>query len=313
MLRRTFLGGAGAALAAACAGPRPVETRAAEAAYPPLGRIIPVAGGQVHATDEGRGGPPVILIHGASGNVRDWTFSISGRLAERRRVIAMDRPGFGYSTRRGRDAWRPSAQAAQLREAARAMGAERPILVGHSWGAAVALAWALDAPDEVSGVVSVSGATMPWGGVASALSSLGVGSLVAGLYNSRMTRTAENGGVERFVTRAFRPQSPPEGYVDHVGAPLALREATLRANGDDLANTHRAVSELAPRYPGLAVPLEIMHGDADWLLGFEQHALGLARLAPEARVTRLAGVGHMAHHARPDILESLIDRIAAAA
>lgn len=313
MLRRTFIAGAGASLAAACSGAKPIAPTSAETAYPPLGRILSVGSAKVHATDEGAGGPPVILIHGASGNVRDWTFSITGRLAERRRVIAMDRPGFGYSTREGGDAWRPSAQAAQLRAAARQMGAERPIVVGHSWGAAVALAWALDAPDDVSGVVAVSGAMMPWGGMASALASLGFGDVIVGYYNSRMTKTAAEGGVDRFISRAFRPQRPPVGYVDYVGAPLALRENTLAANGDDLANTHRAVSELSSRYADLAVPLEVMHGDADWLLGFDQHALGIARLAPDARVTRLSGVGHMAHHARPDMLETLIDRIAAEA
>lgn len=312
MLRRTFLAGAGATVAASCAGAR-TAGGASIADYPPLGRIYDIAGAKVHATDQGAGGPPVILLHGASGNVRDWTFSITDQLARKRRVIAMDRPGFGYSTREGRNAWRPSAQAAQLCAAARAMGAEKPIIVGHSWGAAVALAWALDAPEEVSGVVTASGAMMPWGGLASALSSLGVGSLAVGWYNRRMTRTAEEGGIESFIARAFRPQRPPEGYVDYVGAPLALQETTLKANGDDLANTHNAVAELAPRYGSLRVPVEVMHGDADWLLGFDQHATGIAQSAPTARVTRLAGVGHMAHHARTDVLDGLIDRVASSA
>lgn len=317
MLRRTFLLGGGATIAAACAAPQQAGDAAgaanAEALYPPLGRIIPVGAAQVHATDEGSGGVPVILIHGASGNLRDFTFDITGRLASRRRVIAMDRPGFGYSTRVGEDAWRPSAQAAQLRAAAREMGAERPVVVGHSWGAAVALAWALDAPEEVSGVVACSGAMMPWGGLAPALTALGVNELIVGYYNSRLTRRAETGGIADFVNRAFRPQQPPEGYIDYVGGPLAVRPQTLAANGDDLANTHAALSELAPRYPTLSPPLEIMHGDRDWLLGFDQHAAGIAAVAPNARLTRLPGVGHMSHHARPDVLERLIERIETAA
>lgn len=322
MLRRSFItgsaatallsGSAAAALLSACAAPRAPEAGGAEALYPPLGKIVEAGGLKTHATDRGAGaGPPVILIHGASGNVRDWTFSIAPRLAKRRRVIAMDRPGFGYSERSSDpEAWRPERQAAQLRAAANAMGAEKPVLVGHSWGASVALAWALDAPDEVAGVVSVSGVTMPWGGLAPTVDALGLGSLIAAWYNRRITRTAETGGVDAFIARAFRPQSPPAGYLDYVGAPLALRQKTLDANGQDLANTNRGVASVAARYGELKAPIEIMHGDADWLLDVEQHGARFAEAAPDARLTALPGVGHMAHHAAPDVLERLIDRLA---
>lgn len=319
MRRRNFLIGlgaaGGAAAVAACSstgGAQATPDAVAEAGYPPLGRIIPTARGAVHATDEGRGdGPPVILIHGASGNVRDWTHSITGRLSAKHRVIALDRPGFGYSERIGEDAWRPAIQAAQLREAARAIGAEKPILVGHSWGASVALAWAADAPDNVSGVVAVSGVTQPWGGVVPLLDALGFGNLVAGWYSRRLARTAETGGVERFIRRAFQPQAAPDGYIDYVGGPLAVREGTLKANAEDLANTNPAVKEVAARYPGMTVPVELMHGDRDWLLDIGQHAAETVAALPDARFTPLPGVGHMAHHARTDVLEELIERVAA--
>ncbi|MEM7547306.1 MAG: alpha/beta hydrolase [Pseudomonadota bacterium] len=313
MKRRTFLTGTAVTfLTTACAAPRPTPEPRAEAAYPPIGQIVDTRFGKVHLTDQGRGdGPPVILIHGASGNVRDWTHSITSRLSARHRVIAMDRPGFGYSERPDVDgSWRPAMQAEQLREAAAKIGAENPIIVGHSWGAGVALAWALDAPDDVTGVVSVSGVTMPWGGLAPALNALGFGSVIAGLYNRRMTRSAENGGVQRFVERAFRPQMPPPGYLDYVGAPLALREKTLNANGADLANTNPAISEVAGRYGELRLPIEVMHGDADWLLGIEQHGQEFVAAVPSARLTPLPAVGHMAHHARTDVLASLIQRMA---
>lgn len=320
MLRRNFLIGAGAtgAMAACSAGPPATLAEgssravAAETLYPPLGAIIDVGAQKVHATDQGSG-RPVIMIHGASGNVRDFTFDLTGPLSQRYRTIAMDRPGFGYSTRADDpEAWRPAAQAAQLRAAAKSMGVEKPILVGHSWGASVALAWALDAPDDVSGVVAVSGAMMPWGTLANVASSLGFNDLIVGYYNRSITRRAESGGIEDFVKRAFRPQSPPDGYIDYIGGPLAVREKTVAANGADLANTQNALRELSARYGELNVPLEVMHGDRDWLLGFDQHALGVTEAAPNVHLTRLPGVGHMAHHARPDVLSEAIDRIAAA-
>ncbi len=318
MLRRTFLIGATGAVAACSAAPsneaavNKTEARAAEAKYPPIGEIYQVGAQKVHATDQGTG-RPVIMIHGASGNVRDFTFDLTGPLSQRYRTIAMDRPGFGYSTRSNdAEAWRPSAQATQLRAAAQAMGVEKPILVGHSWGASVALAWALDAPDEVAGVVAASGAMMPWGTLANVANGLGLNNLIVGYYNRSMTRRAETGGIEDFINRAFRPQSPPPGYIDYIGGELAVREKTVAANGADLANIQVALREMAPRYTSLTVPIEVMHGDRDWLLGFDQHAIGIAEAAPNVRLSRLPGVGHMAHHARPDVLSEAIDRIAAA-
>jgi len=205
--------------------------------------------------------------------------------------------------------WRQGRQAAQLRAAADVMGAQNPIIVGHSWGASVALGWALDAPDDVRGVVSVSGVTMPWGGMAPTLDALGLGDVIASYYNSRMTRTAEEGGVERFIERAFRPQRPPDGYLDYVGAPLALRQKTLDANGEDLANTNPAVTAVAERYAELRVPVAAIHGTDDWLLDIEQHGQEFAAVTG-ARLIPLPGVGHMAHHARVDVLAETVATLA---
>lgn len=317
MRRRNFLMGLGAAglgtagLTACDTTATPYDTATAEAAYPPIGTLIDVNGLNIHATDQGDGeGPPVILIHGASGNVRDWHFGIVERLTTARRVIAMDRPGFGYSDRAATpEAWQPSEQAKQLRRAARRMDARKPILVGHSWGAAVALAWALDAPDEVSGVVSVSGATMAWGGIAAALSSVGVGDFAVDYYVSSLSRRADTGAIDDFLARGFAPQAVPQGYADYVGAPLALREHTLRANGDDLKNTQAVLQDLSAQYGSLSVPLQIMHGEADRLLNIEQHGYALERATNRSEITPLPGVGHMSHHARPDVLATLISRI----
>ena len=87
----------------------------------------------------------------------------------------------------------------------------------------------------------------------------------------------------------------------------------MRANGDDLAGLHAALSEQSARYADLRTPLEIVHGERDWLLTVDRHARGLAALAPHAGLSIAPSVGHMAHHARPDLLEAAIERIAAQA
>jgi pimeloyl-ACP methyl ester carboxylesterase len=314
MRRRTLLaaGALGAIGIVACsrrmASPLPDET--AESAFPPIGRIVDVDGLPVHVYEKGSGGPPVILIHGASVNLRDWSFELVDRLARDHRVIAMDRPGFGYSER-GPGAWPPARQAAHLRKAALALGVSRPIVVGHSWGGAVAMAWGLDFPQDVTGIIPVSGATMPWGAGATVFQTLGLGRIGVDYYQASLTRRAEEGAIESFVARAFRPQQPPPGYIDYIGAPLSLREDTLEANGQDLTSLHLALREMAPRYPGMAVPVEVVHGELDWLLDVEQHVTELAAILPDVRVAVAPGVGHMAHHARPDLLEAAVDRLSA--
>lgn len=317
MRRRSFLVGAASisalATAASCGGrvATPLADDVAENGFPPLGRIVEVDGLPVHVLERGEGdGPPVILIHGASVNLRDWSFSLMDQLAQGRRVIAMDRPGFGYS-KRGSGAWSPARQAAHLRAATVKLGVRKPIVVGHSWGGAVAVAWGLDFPEDVTGVVPVSGATMPWGAQATVFQKLGLGRLGVDYYQASLSRRAGEGSIESFVSRAFRPQQPPDGYIDYVGAPLSLRADTLEANAQDLSSLHLGLRDMAPRYPGMTTPVEVVHGELDWLLGVEQHVEAFAALVPNVNTAVAPGVGHMAHHARPDLLEAAIGRLEA--
>ena len=133
------------------------------AAYPPAGEMVTLADGRrVHAIVEGRG-PDVVLIHGAGGNARDFTLSFTAHLRDRFRVIAFDRPGFGHSdSLDARLAENPVSQALALSDAAARLGAHRPLVLGHSYGGAVALGWALER--AAAGLVVLAGASLPVAG-----------------------------------------------------------------------------------------------------------------------------------------------------
>ena len=136
-----------------------------EQRYPPLGRMVPAGGTDLHVVEAGpEGGLPVVLIHGASGNLRDWTLSVLPGLSRRHRVIAMDRPGFGHSPALSDHGWRLADQVAVLRAALHAMGHRRYLLAGHSYGGTVVMRWVLDHPEEVAGVLALSAPVMDWGG-----------------------------------------------------------------------------------------------------------------------------------------------------
>jgi pimeloyl-ACP methyl ester carboxylesterase len=288
---------------------------AARSGWPPAGRMLDVGGVQVHAHVSGAG-PDVVLIHGAGGSLRDFTYRLVGRLEDRYRVIAFDRPGHGWTDAAGADGVpfdSPQAQAALLQAAARQLGADRPILVGHSFGGAVAMAWAVTQPDTLSGVVLLAGATMPWPGTLNASYKINANPLGAALVVPLITAWAPLTYAERVLAGIFAPQAMPEGYADHFGLPMAMRRGILRANARQVNGLRPHVVALSERYPLLSLPVELVHGTADTVVPLAIHSGPLAALVPGAHLTALDGVGHMPHHSDPQAAVDAIDRTAAQA
>ena len=137
------------------------RARKTEREHPPTGRFVTVDGVRLHYLEKGEGSP-VVLLHGNVVTAEDFqTSGVLDLLARRHRVIAFDRPGFGYSDRPHGSAWSARAQADLLRDAFVILGINRPVVLGHSLGAAVALALALNHPDDVRGLVLLSGYYYP--------------------------------------------------------------------------------------------------------------------------------------------------------
>lgn len=284
---------------------------AAEAAHPPSGQFIEVGGTRVHYVEQGEG-PPVVLVHGASGNVSDWTFDMIGRLSDRYRVIAIDRPGLGYTDRIG---WNASAadQARLLSDTAIALGADTPIIVGHSYGGAVVLAWALERPDNLSGMMVLGGASNPWeGGQGTYYAWLGnriTGPIVAALIAAWVPERVVNESIEG----VFAPQSAPDGYAAHYGPGLALRREPTLENAQQRTGLLPQIEAMVPRYPSISVPVEILHGDVDLTVPVHIHSIPLSQQIPDANLVVMEGVGHMPHHADPQAVVDAVDRLAARA
>ncbi|TNF63459.1 MAG: alpha/beta hydrolase [Rhodobacteraceae bacterium] len=285
----------------------------AEAAYPPLGRIIEMGDGvRVHAVVMGEG-PDLVLIHGASGNARDMTFGLAPRLAERYRVIVFDRPGLGYSTRINETGATIAQQADLLARAAAELGADRPIVMGQSYGGAVALAWAVHRPANIAALVPVSAPSIPWDTPLDPFYRVTSSRVGSALIVPMLTAFVPDARVAQTVRSIFAPQAVPEGYGAYVGAGLTLRRHTLRANADQRANLLDEIRELEPHYPRIAVPVELVHGSADTTVGLKIHSARLVDRIPGARLTVLEGIGHMPHHVAQDDVVAAIDRAAARA
>ena len=143
------------------AGVNAAAARRAERRHPPEGRFITVDGVRLHYTDRGAG-RPVVLVHGNAVSGHDYdTSGVAETLAQTNRVIIFDRPGFGHSDRPRRRRWSAEHQAELLHKALISLQVQRPVIVGHSWGTLVALAIALNHPDDTAGLVLLSGYYFP--------------------------------------------------------------------------------------------------------------------------------------------------------
>jgi pimeloyl-ACP methyl ester carboxylesterase len=282
---------------------------AAEAAFPPTGAFLILDGRRLHYEIAGHG-PDLVMIHGASGSLRDLTFALRDRLTDRFRVIVLDRPGLGHS-----DALPDTsllAQARVIKAAMAQLGVTDPIVLGQSYGGAVALAWALDA-DPTGGpraLVLVGSPSMPWPGELDPwyrLTSTRAGRALAVPVASAFLPQSY---ISAATTAVFAPDPVPPGYEDHLGTALTLRRETLATNTAQVNALRAELVTMEPRYPTLTLPVELVHGSADTIVPLHIHSDPLSRLLPDARLTVIDGAGHMPHHAHADTVIAAIDRAA---
>lgn len=300
--------------------------QAAEQAFPPIGQFVTVQGGaKVHYIQAGSG-PDVVLIHGAGGNLRDFKFDLFDKLTDHYRVTAFDRPGLGYTDRfPGMDTGAlatagesPLQQATMLREAASQLGITQPVVVGHSMGGIVAYEWALmglqgDNDVNAAAMVSFAGVAMPWPGGLGPYYTVNASALGGAVTIPLISALVPTSKVEDAIEGAFAPQPAPAGYADYIGAALALRPETFRANVRQVNSLRPYAVEMAKLYPDLTLPIEILHGTADTTVPIDIHSEKVAALVKSAHLTRLDGVGHMPHHVDPAAAIDAIDRAAARA
>ena len=275
------------------------EVRRAEAGFPPEGRFVTVEGVRLHYVCEGEG-PPVVLLHGNAGFVRDYSTTVLDRLARDHRACAFDRPGHGYSERpAGGEAATPAAQARLIREASRELGMEEPLLVGHSWGGALVLAYALEHPDDVSGLVLLGPVAYGREGRSSPLYGVLATPVLGDLIQHTVGAGVGPGIVEQSLVEAFSPDPVPPDYLRAAQA-LWTRPGQQEATAEDSLAVDSAMEAMSPRYGEIRVPVTIVTGDSDRLADPEQHSYPLHEAIPGSRLVVLPDAGHDVQHTRPE-------------
>jgi pimeloyl-ACP methyl ester carboxylesterase len=283
------------------------QTRRVEAAFPPLGSFIEIDGVRLHYVVRGQG-DTVVVLHGNGSNVLDLELSgLLDRVAERYRVLAFDRPGFGYSARPRSTIWSPGAQARLLRNALRELGVQRPVIAGHSAGAQVALAMALQAPDEVRSLALLSGYYFP----SARLDALLMGASALPLLRHAVSPWLGRLLWKRITRRLFAPSPIPASFRAYP-AWMSLRPSALRAGAAEGMLMVAAAAAMQRRYAELEVPVVIMAGTDDQYIDSGWNSLRLHSHLAGSELTLSPGAGHMVHHIVPEEVMAAIDAAVAA-
>ncbi len=266
--------------------------RRVEAALPPAGRFIDVPGARLHVVDRGQG-PAVLLLHGLAGQLGHFTYGIVDELATQYRVLAIDRPGSGYSLRTPGASASLSAQADVLAALIEKLDLGRVLVVGHSLGGAVALRLAQRHPERVAGLALVAPLTHPMHEVPASFRGLVIArpwmrALVAWTLAVPLSIAMR----DALLRAVFAPEAVPVDFATRGGGLLALRPSQFIAASTDLAAIPEDLPRMVQGYRTMRLPVSILYGRSDRILDPSGQGETLAAELPGAELTLVDG-GHM--------------------
>lgn len=276
--------------------------RVVKARSPAPGRIIDVDGVKLHVQQQGAG-PDVLLIHGAAMIGSEMLLALGGALGGYR-VTAIDRPGHGWSGK----ARRPSIaeQAALFHAAAAQLGLRSPVIVGHSQGGAVALAYGERFVDDISGVVTVAPLAYPAWGLAHAGRAVRGAPVIGPLLSNTTLALADPAGLRAVLPLIFAPQKPTAAFKDAIDVDVLTRPWAMVADGADFTKGSMELQAMKKRYPDYPAALHVVLGTKDRILKPSRQGEKLAGAVPGARLTAVEGKGHMVHHFAPEAVAAAV-------
>ncbi|MEW6632459.1 MAG: alpha/beta hydrolase [Pseudomonadota bacterium] len=285
----------------------------AERLVPARGKFIDVDGNRIHYVEEGEG-RPVVFVHGLGAQLHHFRHTLFGRFGTGYRLIALDRPGSGYSVRRSDASGRLPEQAQVVRRFIEELGLERPIIVGHSLGGAVALTLAVLHPEAISGIALLSPLTHLEEEARRKLDLLYVPSrTLRRIMAYTMAIPASLKYAEPTMRFIFAPQAVPKDYMIAGGGWLGLRPAHYYATSTDVVAVERDLGRIEERYGEISMPAGILFGTADRVIGIGVHGEPMLDKVKGIDFERVEGLGHMPQFAEPERVVAFIERIAARA
>lgn len=297
---------AGAGIFAGLAAFSALSARHAQRRVPPEGRYLDVDGARLHYIDIGSG-PTIVMVHGLTGQLRNFTYALTERLVSDFRLIVVDRPGSGYSTYNRVGGRGLDAQATILGHFIKALKLDRPLLVGHSLGGAVALTLATKRPGLLGGLALIAPLSQPMDKVPQIFRALSNPSPARRAFVSR-TLAVPLGRLKRKRTLevVFGPDVVPADFGERGGGALAARPSAFYTASTEITHAEDLV-EIARMYGSIPLPVGILFGRDDGILSPSLHGEQTAAVIADAEYEAIDG-GHMILVSAPDATASWLRR-----
>jgi pimeloyl-ACP methyl ester carboxylesterase len=278
----------------------------AERDNPPAGQFLEVDGVRLHYVERGQG-ETLVLLHGNGSMIQD--FESSGLIemaAQKYRVIVFDRPGYGHSDRPRSRIWTPAAQADIIHQALGQLVVSRAVVVGHSWGASVAVALSLRYPAAVSGLVLASGYYYPSVRADVALLSGPAIPVIGDIMRYTLAPLISRVMWPLLMRKIFGPAPVPEKFV---GFPkeMAVRPSQIRSSAAESALMVPYAFAFQGDYSRLTMPVVIIAGSKDRLINIDEQSARLHGDIKQSTFHRVPGAGHMVHQTATERVMSAID------
>lgn len=262
-------------------------------AFPPSGQFLEVDGERVHYRSLGEG-PPIVLVHGLAGQMKNFEYLPLEDLAQRWRLILVDRPGSGRSARRDPGRAGIAAQGRLLAHFIRALALPQPpLLVGHSLGGAISLSAALQDPQAIAGLALIAPLTHYVADVPAPFRALAIRRAWWRRFVAH-TLAVPLGIVlaRKTLALVFGPEPPPEDFPVRGGGLLGLRPSAFAASSQDMVAVEEDLPQQEQRYGELRLPVRMLYGEGDQVLDWHAQGEALKAKVPQLELTVMDG-GHM--------------------
>lgn len=275
-----------------------------EKLVPADGQFAEVMGGRIHYTDKGEsvdGRPVIVMVHGILGGMRNFA-DLAEAMARDHRVIMIDRPGWGHSS-----VYQPrpdiQLQGEIIAGLIDRLGLDRPVVVGHSMGGAVALALGLAHPDKVRGLALIAPYTQPVDGPPEAFKAMNVPPAISGLIAWTLATPMGMRTGKTKSAMVFSPDPVPADFATRGGGALVLRPRGFQSAAFELGMAKDSMTRQAAGYGAMRAPVAILYGHGDAILAPALHGTDTAAAIPGATI-RLIDGGHMLQVVYPELTEA---------
>jgi pimeloyl-ACP methyl ester carboxylesterase len=278
---------------------------------PPQGQFVEIDGVRLHYVERGTG-RPLVLLHGNGSMIQDFeSAGLIDMAAQNYRVIVFDRPGFGHTSRPRNVIWSADAQADLFMEALVRLNVQQAVVLGHSWGASIAIALAVRHPAFVQALVLASGYYFPTARadvlVQSGPAIPGLGDILAYTLSPILSRVL----WPVMLRKLFGPRPVPHKFQSFPKA-LAVRPSQIRASAAEAAMMIPAAIHASKSYSELSLPIIIVAGEDDRLIDIDEQSGRLHSEVKQSKMHRIPGAGHMVQQSATGDVMSAIDEAAAA-